>query len=199
MSERTEMILFKRKEYSALVAGVIVILVVFGLYNYVGVAPMLIIGGSMVLAYVAWLLTTYKNPADPDRILPLYLLLIIAELIHMGEEYLTSFPKEFSALTGAEMTQDVFVVVFVIGGVSLALLGAVGILYKNPLSNFIMWFVIIGPGFINGIAHVIFPLMAGTIYFPGLATVVLPVAIGVVIAIRIIVDSRIHVDSNNFS
>lgn len=190
MDERREIGIFGRREYSVAVVALVVVLANVGLYTYVGLAPALIIGGSLVLALFAWLFTTYRQPADPDRVLPLYLLLIVAELLHMAEEYLTSFPEEFSALTGAHMTQDVFVVVFVMGGVVLALLAAVGVMYRNPLANYVLWFVIVGPGFVNGIAHLLFPLMAGTVYFPGLLTVALPVAIGIVLALRIYRDSR---------
>ena len=190
MIERTEIILFKRREYSAVAVAAVVLLANIGLYAYVGVAPMLIIGGSLLLAFFAWLFTTYQEPANPDRVLPLYLLLIAAELLHMAEEYVTSFPEEFSALTGAGMTQDIFVVVFVMGGVILALLSAIGVMYRNPLANFYLWFVIIGPGFVNGIAHVLFPIMAGTVYFPGLVTVFLPVVIGITLALQLYRDSR---------
>lgn len=103
----------------------------------------------------------------------------------MAEEYLTEFPREVSELTGATMSQDTFVVVFVICGTMLALISAIGLVYGNPIANYYLWFVIIGPGFVNGIAHVLFPIMAGQYYFPGLLTVIIPVAVGIILAVRI--------------
>jgi hypothetical protein len=47
-----------------------------------------------VVAYGVWLVTTYRRPADPSRVLPPFLLPIAAEMTHMGEEYLTDFPGE---------------------------------------------------------------------------------------------------------
>ena len=187
---RNEIILFGKKEISAAFAGLIAVLVAIVLYHYVGPAAMIIIGGSGILSWFVWLKTTYHFPVDPNRVLPLYMLLLAAELLHMGEEFLTSFPDEFSKLTGAGMTQEIFVFWFVIVGTILALLSMIGIMHHNPLSNYFLWFVIIGPGFVNGIAHFIFPVLAGTFYFPGLVTVLLPVAVGIYLAIRIYRDVK---------
>lgn len=185
-----EFILFGRREYSALIVAIIVGVTNWALYSSVGFAPMVIIGGSGVVALVVWLGTTYRHPVQYHRVLPLYLVLIAAELVHMAEEYVTGFPHSVSELTGATMTQGVFVVVFVIGGTALALLSAIGLMYRNPIANYVLWFVIIGPGFVNGIAHVLFPIMAGQYYFPGLATVTIPVVVGVVLGVKVYRESR---------
>lgn len=190
LNSREDLIIFGDKKISAIAAGLIVISVSSVLYFFIGIGAMLIIGGSGAIAWVVWLKTTYQHPVDPNRVLPLYLLLLAAELLHMGEEFLTSFPDEFSKLTGASMTQEIFIIWFVIVGTILALLSMIGIMHQNPLSNFFLWFVIIGPGFVNGIAHFIFPLLAGTFYFPGLITVLLPVAVGIYLAVRIYKDVK---------
>lgn len=185
-----ETVLFRRREYSAVFVTLVVLIAVWALYTTVGLVPTLIIGGSGILALVVWLGTTYRQPADPEQVLLLYLLLIAAELIHMAEEYLAAFPREVSELTGATMSQDMFVVTFVIGGTMLALISAIGLVYRNPIANYYLWFVIIGPGFVNGIAHVLFPIMAGQYYFPGLLTVMMPIAVGILLAVRIYRDAR---------
>jgi hypothetical protein len=66
----------------------------------------LIIGGSAVLAYGVWLATTYRRPADPSQVLTPFLLLIAAEMTHMGEEYLTDFPGQIRELFGAPVSFD---------------------------------------------------------------------------------------------
>lgn len=192
LNAREELILFREKKISGIFAGLIVVLVSSVLYYFVGVGAMFIIGGSGAIAWAVWLKTTYQHPVDPNRVLPLYLLLLAAELLHMGEEFLTSFPDEFSKLTGASMSQEIFVFWFVIVGTILALLSMIGIMYQNPISNYFLWFVIIGPGFVNGIAHFIFPLLAGSFYFPGLITVLLPVAVGIFLAVRIYKDVKLQ-------
>src|SRR5215467_13646684 len=54
-----------------------------------------------------------------------------------------------------------------------------------------MWFFLIGPvGLVNTIAHFTFPFLAGTAYFPGLLTVILPTTFGTALALRIIRDGR---------
>lgn len=44
-----------------------------------------------------------------------------------------------------------------------------------------VWFYTVGPGLANAIAHVAFPIIAGRPYFPGLVTVILPTAAGIVV------------------
>ena len=190
MSRAYHTIKEKRNELSIAAISLVLVGVTYWLYTRVGLVPTLIIGGSAWLALGAWLFTTYRHPVEPDRVLPLYLLLIAAELVHMAEEYLTGFPHKVSELTGATMSQDIFVVAFVMGGTILALMSAAGLFYGNPFANYYLWFVIIGPGFVNGIAHIVFPIMAGTLYFPGLATVALPVIIGIMLIVRIYRDTR---------
>jgi len=153
----------------------------------IGFAPVLIIGGSGVIAYFVWLATTYQRPANPQTILPLYLAAVAAQMIHMVEEYVTDFPGEFSRLFHLNLfNRDFFVITFMGVFGALWLLTALGLLYRNPIANFMLWFFLIGPGLANSVAHFSFPLFSGHFhYFPGLVTVLLP-TIFTILVIRVL-------------
>jgi hypothetical protein len=61
-------------------------------------------GGSAIVAYFVWLLTTYRYPVDGRKILPLYLVAMGMQFIHLTEEYVADFPDDFSALTGSHLS-----------------------------------------------------------------------------------------------
>ncbi len=169
------------------IALIVASLIYFGLTR-VGPVATLIIGGSAALACVAWLLTTYKKPADPDAVLPLYLLVVAFELIHMSEEAMTDFAGEFGRLFGEDFS--IFApMVLLFGGIWV--LAGYGLIHKNPVANFFVWFVAIGPGVVNGIAHFVFPVLAGTFYFPGLVTVIFPFVASILLIKRLLAGSRI--------
>jgi len=73
--------------------------------------------------------------------------------------------------------------VLLFGGIWV--LAGIGLIYKNPVANFIVWFVAIGPGVANGIAHFVFPVLAGTLYFPGLITVIFPFIASILLIYRL--------------
>ena len=169
-----------------IIALIVAGLIYFGL-TLVGPVATLIIGGSATLAYVAWFFTTFRKPADPQAILPLYLLVVAFELIHMSEESLTGFAGEFGALFGENFS--IFgPMVLLFGGIWV--LAGVGLIYRNPVANFFVWFVAIGPGLANGVAHFIFPILAGTLYFPGLITVIFPFVASILLIRRLLAGSR---------
>jgi hypothetical protein len=175
-----------KKIMPAVVVGAIVIaLLIYG-PGFLGPVGTLIMGSSAVLAYFAWLFTTFKTPADPQAILPLYLLVVGTELIHMSEEAIADFPGRFGRLFDTDIS---FFAPLVLLAGGIWVIAGVGLIYKNPVANFFVWFVAIGPGIINGIAHVTFPFLAGTLYFPGLITVIFPFAASVLL-IRLLLQVK---------
>ena len=63
-------------------------------------------------------------------------------------------------------------------------------IYKNTLSNYFVWFFAVGPGIVNGIAHFVFPIIAGAFYFPGLITVLLPFIVGILLIVKLVSGYR---------
>lgn len=176
--------------YPVLVAIVVSILSLL-LFIYIGAAFALIVGGSAILAYFVWLLTTYPYPVNGQKILPLFIFAITMQFIHMTEEFVAGFPSQFSAFTGSNFTPDTFVLISVLGGGIVYTLAGLGLLRRHPIANYVLWFFLIGPaGLINSIAHFLLPILSGRLYFPGLITVLLPTIVGTTLAWRIIQDSR---------
>jgi hypothetical protein len=145
---------------------------------FVGVPYFVIIGGSVAVAYAAWLATTYKRPADPQTILLLYLLALAAlaaQVVHTVKGFVADFPGEIAAVFRSLLLgREVFAITVMGGFAAVWILTAVGLIYRNPFANYLLWFFIVGPGVVNTIAHVSFPFIARTDYFPGLITVILP-------------------------
>jgi hypothetical protein len=172
-------------------ALIIAVVIVLGARR-LGVATMVIIGGSAVIAYFVWLATAWRRPVDPSRVLSPYLVLIAMELIHMGEEQVSDFPSSLRQIFDIPPTFDLLTHALVLmGGVNaLAILAAVGLRSRHRVaqqfSGYMVWFYVIGPGVVNAVAHVTFPFLVGRLYFSGLVTVILPTVAGVVTLVRLI-------------
>jgi Protein of unknown function with HXXEE motif len=172
----------KLKLLAPIIVAVVIVTISYTGAATVGNAPVIIISGSAVIAYVIWLLTTYRQPADASKVLPLYLVAVGAQLVHETEEYLAGFPSQFSALFHLPVfTQQFFVITFLLVFSVIWVLAAVGLIYKNPVANFLAWFFVIGPGLVNGIAHFVFPFLAHRLYFPGIITVLLPTTASILV------------------
>jgi len=176
--------------YPIIVACVVTVMVALSL-SRIGLGFTIIVGGSAIVAYLIWLLTTYRYPVDGRKILPLYLVAIGMQFIHLTEEYVADFPDNFSALTGSHLSPNAFVLIAILAGGVAYLFAGFGLIHRHPVANYLLWFFLIGPvGLVNTIAHFTFPFLAGTAYFPGLLTVILPTTFGTALALRIIRDGR---------
>ena len=166
---------FKPSIIYPIIVAIVLLILCGSIFFNIGLAPVVIIGGSAVIAYFVWLFTTYKKPADPQKILPVFLLALALQIIHTIEEYIADFAGELSVLFNLNpVGRDFFAVAIMGGFASVWVLTAFGLIYRNPLANFMLWFFVIGPGLVNGLAHVVLAIIANDIYFPGLITVVLP-------------------------
>jgi hypothetical protein len=127
-------------------------------YRAIGIPPVIIVGGSGVVALLAWSRTYLKRPAGPETILPIFLLTVAALEIHMTEEYLTGFGPAMSRLFNISWTERGFLLVFAFIGPALYALTAIGLFYRVRFAGFIAWFIFIGPG-VAEFTHFIFPLI----------------------------------------
>jgi len=177
----------KLKMVAPIIVAAVIAIISYAGATTIGNAPVIIVGGSAVIAYVVWLLTTYRRPADPGKILPFYLVAVGAQLIHETEEYLAGFPSQFSTLFHIPaFTEQFFVITFLLVFSVIWVLAGVGLIYKNPVANFLTWFFVIGPGLANGVAHFVFPFLAHRIYFPGIITVLLPTLASILVIWRLL-------------
>ena len=127
-------------------------------YRAIGLPPVVIVGGSSVIALVMWTKYYLRKPLAPDVILPLFLLTVAALEIHMAEEYLTGFGPAMSRLFDISWTERSFLIVFAFVGPALYSLTALGLFYRVPFAGFLAWFIFIGPG-VAEFTHFIFPLL----------------------------------------
>jgi hypothetical protein len=150
-------------------------------YLNIGWPPVVIVGGSGVVAFVGWQITYLKKPVDPKIILPLFLLTVAALEIHMTEEYLTHFGPAMSRLFDIAWTEKGFLMVFAFAGPTLYSLTAIGLFYRIPIAGFFAWFIFIGPG-VAEFTHFIFPVLQPTIAPSNPATLSQTVSAGVYVA-----------------
>ena len=162
-----------------IVCAILAVLLPLG-YRQMGLAPMVIIGGSALLAVPAWLRTTYRRPAG-HRLIPLYMLTVALLQLHITEEYLAGFPQRMSATFGLDWSEREFLISLALLGMVAWMLAAVGLYYAHPLANYVAWFMFIGPGFMEW-THYVFPLFegGGYHYFPGMWTAWMPMIPGII-------------------
>jgi hypothetical protein len=127
-------------------------------YKLIGMPPVVIVGGSGLVALIAWATTYLKRPVAPEIILPVFLLTVAALELHMTEEYLTKFAPAMSRLFNIPWTGRGFLLVFAFIGPALYALTALGLFYRVRFAGFVAWFIFIGPG-VAEFTHFIFPLL----------------------------------------
>jgi hypothetical protein len=127
-------------------------------YRNIGLPPVIIVGGSGLMAFAIWRRSYLRHPADPALILPLFLLTVAALEIHMAEEYLARFAPAMSRLFDISWTERSFLLVFAFAGPSMYALTALGLLYRRAFAGFVAWFIFIGPGLAE-FTHFVFPLL----------------------------------------
>jgi hypothetical protein len=148
---------------SVLAAALFIATAMVAGYRGIGVPPVVIVGGSSVVALIFWIKTYLKRPLDPAVILPVFLLTVAALEVHMIEEYLTGFGPAMSRLFDISWTERSFLMVFAFIGPIVYTLTALGLYYKVPLAGFVAWFIFIGPG-VAEFTHFIFPLLRPAIH-----------------------------------
>lgn len=184
-------------------------------YIKIGLPPVIIVGGSAIVALFFWYSTYLYHPTDPKIILPIFILTVAGLQIHIIEEYLTGFAPAMSRLFGIHWSERSFLLIFALVGPAVYTLTTLGLYYKIPLAGFVAWFIFIGPG-VAEFTHFIFPLKrpkidpsnnadvtrdihgvkiadmhnyyyktTGKYYFAGMATAVLPMIPGIYAIIKL--------------
>jgi hypothetical protein len=143
---------------SLIAAGCFVAVAMVSGYRKIGLPPVIIVGGSGLIALVLWRKTYLKRPLDPAIILPVFLLTVAALEVHMIEEYLTGFGPAMSRLFDISWSERSFLLIFAFFGPIIYTLTALGLYKQVPLAGFIAWFIFIGPG-VAEFTHFIFPAL----------------------------------------
>lgn len=139
-------------------ALVATLLAMVGGYVRIGLPPVIIVGGSGLIAFSVWLRTYLDDPLDPRVILSPFLLTVAGLEVHMAEEYITGFGPSISRLFDVSWTERSFLIVFAFAGPAIYSLTALGLFYRVRLAGFVAWFIFIGPG-VAELTHFVFPLL----------------------------------------
>ncbi len=195
-------------------------------YLSIGLAPIIIVGGSAVMALLFWSRTYLRKPVDPEIILPLFILTVAGLQIHIVEEYLMGFAPSMSRLFGIPWSEKSFLIVFALVGYVIYTLTSLGLYYKIPIAGFVAWFIFIGPG-VAEFTHFIFPLISPDLlpqdphfitafidgtkisnmpnfyfkttrsyYFPGMWTAILPMVPGCMAIYRLLLKKDRNISPN---
>lgn len=124
---------------------------------------------AMVVAFVCYLLTSYREMPKPERVLPVYLLTLAIQFLHFTEEYVYGFHERITEImTGMPPFNINVFVAFNMIAYCLFLLGGLGMYKGMKFPMIIVWFFAIAV-MGNAIWHLLLTLRVGG-YFPGLFT-----------------------------
>jgi hypothetical protein len=137
---------------------------------------------GLVIAYLFWVATRWTN--NPRKILPIYLLAILVQCLHLAEEYFTGFHHQFPRLLGYQWTGTQFLA-FNAVWLAMFLLAAVGVYFGVRLAYLIVFFLALAGGIANGVGHMILALKSWG-YFPGAFTAPLCFAVGVALLLKLL-------------
>jgi len=124
---------------------------------------------AMILAFVCYLRTSYREMPEAERVLPVYLVALAIQFLHFTEEYVYGFHLRVVEIMAGmpPFNIDVFVAFNMIA-YCLFLLAGLGMYRGMKFPMIIVWFFaicVLG----NAIWHLLLTLRVGG-YFPGLYT-----------------------------
>ena len=166
------------------------------LYVQAGPLPVGVIMGSMLGGLMGWRKTTARHPADPYKVVPLYLLLQGLFYVHVGEEVLTHFNRAIASLSGHAWSDPEFDYLITLIGPVIWVLAAYSLWKRQAFGNFILWFMIVGMMLGEPTHLLVFPIVrilqdgVNYTYFPGMYTALFPMIPAILALVLIIQDHR---------
>ena len=166
------------------------------LLSQAGFIPVGVVVGSMMGGLLGWRKTTARYPANPYKLVPLYLLLLCFFYIHVGEEAITHFNQGIASLSGKPWSDTEFTFLIALIGPVVWVFSAWSLWLRQPLGNFILWFMVVGMIVGEPTHFLIFPVVAmnkfgiGYHYFSGMYTALFPMIPAILALIVIIYDHK---------
>jgi uncharacterized protein with HXXEE motif len=145
-----------------------------------------LLGAALVVAYLFWSANRWQK--DPTAVLPIYLIAVAVQCLHLGEEYLTGFQRRFPILVGYEWSDARFVT-FNLIWLAVFVLAALGAYRHVPLAYLVILFFALGAGVANGAGHLLLMTTQGG-YFPGGITAPLCLLLGILLLRRLFGEQR---------
>ena len=137
---------------------------------------------ALILSFALW--AGRSRMGSPRRVLPALATAVVVQLVHLTEEYYTGFQRALPALFGYAWEDWRFLT---FNGAWLLAFGAsaVAIAHRRSLGYLGAFFLAVGGGVGNGLAHLALVVRAGG-YFPGAYTAPLSFAAGVLLLARLL-------------
>lgn len=134
---------------------------------------------TFVGGFALWLLTTYRTPVDPQKVIAPYLVTVVLFIVHVYEEFAAHVEHQLTRLSGLPVTQADFLTIAAFAGPVAWLTGALMLLRRWAFGYFFASTFLFGMMFAE-LSHFVSPLLEdGTFrYTPGMYTAILPVLSG---------------------
>src|SRR5918993_1838867 len=98
---------------------------------------------AMVVAFVCYLLTSYREMPKAERVLPVYLVALALQFLHFTEEYVYGFHLRITeVMAGMPPFNDNVFVAFNMIAYCLFLLGGLGMFKEMKFPMIIVWFFV---------------------------------------------------------
>ena len=146
---------------------------------------------AVIVTFLFYLKMANQQPPNPEKILPVYLLLLGVQFLHFMEEYLGDFTEEVPRLLGQEAYPEDYWVTFYMIAYFIFILGGIIIFKKKKALMMIPLFFIVAGVILNTIGHILISLYLGE-YFPGLYTALIYLLLGPILIKRLLQASKIN-------
>ena len=144
---------------------------------------------GVIITYIFYVRTAFKNPPVPEKIVPLYLIALAIQFIHFAEEYVMDFHIAVPELLGTPGFSLDYWVIFNMVAYAFFVLGTIAFYKQIKIFMIIPLFFIVVGVMLNGIGHILISVYTGG-YFPGLYTAPVYLIIGPIILRTIIEESK---------
>lgn len=153
-----------------LIAPSVIAVVAIVIFFLVHPAQKFVFVPAMIAAFVCYLLTSYREMPEVERVLPIYLVSLAIQFLHFTEEYVYGFHFRVSEIMSGMPPFNVSVfVAFNMIAYCLFLLAGLGMYKGMKFPMIIVWFFVFGGVLGNAVWHPLLSLKVGG-YFPGLFT-----------------------------
>ena len=142
---------------------------------------------AMVVSYGLWM---GRDPWPPAaQVLPVYAAAVLVQCAHLAEEYATGFHRAFPPVLGAAPWSGGRFLAFNLAWLAVFAAGGLGLARGKRPAYLVALFLALGGGIGNGVGHLALAARAGG-YFPGAYTGALALAVGSLLAYRLLSGER---------
>lgn len=136
---------------------------------------------ALGVAYAIWLMRSDWSVSR--HIMPVLLVAVFVQCVHLGEETWTGFYRAFPPVMGGEPWSERQFLIFNAVWLALFLAATLGVERRWRPAYVATLFLAIGGGIGNGLGHIALAIQAGG-YFPGLYTAPFTLVVGIMLLRR---------------